>query len=131
VNVDGGDCAPAGPGRGAAPNGTHHLVALRPADRRGEMSMLADRFVPVFVQTPMSAGETGRQVAAAVARLRQWCCAVSRHDLVLNRERGRLSVMCARCGWDSVGWSLDPSLASPRSERFVRVPPPSDDSRKR
>jgi hypothetical protein len=43
-------------------------------------------------------------------RLRQWLCGLLHgHDAVLHVEKGRLSLLCTSCTWESPGWSVRPA----------------------
>jgi hypothetical protein len=42
-----------------------------------------------------------------LAQIRQCCCAVRGHDLLVHREPRRLSLRCVACGWESPGWTID------------------------
>jgi hypothetical protein len=52
-------------------------------------------------------------VGPAYARLRVWklfkqipCC-VTGHKAEIELSTGKLALKCARCGWESPGWTLD------------------------
>jgi len=38
---------------------------------------------------------------------RQMCCRVTGHKAEIELSTGKLALKCARCGWESPGWTLD------------------------
>ena len=41
-----------------------------------------------------------------IQRLRQLFCALHGHDALLHFEKGRLSLLCHSCGYETPGWDL-------------------------
>jgi hypothetical protein len=72
------------------------------------MNMLADRLLHLGPYTP-SASEvrTAELVSLTLSRVRHGLCAMRGHDLLRHFERRRLSLECARCGWNSPGWTIE------------------------
>jgi hypothetical protein len=56
--------------------------------------------------------------------VRQLICGMHGHDSLLHFERGRISLLCSSCGYESPGWELKgkarPQTASAR-QRVVRM----------
>src|SRR5688572_28772396 len=67
------------------------------------------------------AARAANSAVRVLAQIRQCCCAVRGHDLLLHFERRRLSLQCAACGWESPGWTIDTRaislLAAARTRR--------------
>jgi hypothetical protein len=63
----------------------------------------------------------------ASTRVRRFLCGLHGHDALLHFEQGRLSLICASCGYETPGWDLAgtaphaPQSATP-SQRLVRLP---------
>jgi hypothetical protein len=63
----------------------------------------------------------GRQV-------RQFICGLHGHDSLLHFEKGRLSLLCSSCGYETPGWDVKgvPVAHGPRQAetkgRTIRVP---------
>lgn len=85
--------------------------------------MFADRLFHFGLHPPPSTvAQTAQLGAVTLSRVRQFLCAIRGHDLFLHFERRRLSVQCARCGWDSPGWTIDRCMSRPHpSEERPRV----------
>lgn len=45
-----------------------------------------------------------------VAALRRLFCSLRGHDALLHFEKGRISMRCTSCTWESVGWDLRPKV---------------------
>jgi hypothetical protein len=63
--------------------------------------------------------------------LRQFICSLRGHDELLHFEKGRLSLQCVSCGYQSPGWEVkrasaaagpDAAIAAPRRSSVVRMP---------
>jgi len=63
----------------------------------------------------------------ASMHVRRFLCGLHGHDALLHFEQGRLSLVCASCGYETPGWDLTspppraPQSAAP-SRRFMRLP---------
>jgi hypothetical protein len=66
-------------------------------------------------------------IGHASTRVRRFLCGLHGHDALLHFEEGRLSLICASCGFESPGWDLTgadpraPQSAAP-SQPLVRLP---------
>jgi hypothetical protein len=63
----------------------------------------------------------------ASTRVRRFLCGLHGHDALLHFEQGRLSLVCASCGYQTPGWDLtSAALRAPQSarppRRLVRLP---------
>lgn len=64
-------------------------------------------------------------LSRAALQLRQFMCGLHGHDTLKHFERGRMSLLCASCGYETPGW--DVKTAAVRREgadspRVVSVP---------
>ena len=61
-------------------------------------------------------------------KVRQFLCGLHGHDALLHFERGRMSLQCTSCGYETPGWDLrtiegtPPQTAEFNSPRMLRVP---------
>lgn len=61
-------------------------------------------------------------------KVRQFLCGLHGHDALLHFERGRMSLQCTSCGYETPGWDLraaeeaPPQAAEFASQRMLRVP---------
>jgi hypothetical protein len=56
-------------------------------------------------------------------RLRQWLCGLLHgHDAVLHVEKGRLSLLCTSCAWESAGWDCRPCMVEPPVVPTAAIP---------
>lgn len=69
---------------------------------------------------------TQRALTRAAVQARQFICGLHGHDSLLHFEQGRMSLLCASCGYESPGWDVkgkhSNDEASPRSPRGVQMP---------
>jgi hypothetical protein len=63
----------------------------------------------------------------AATHVRRFLCGLHGHDALLHFEEGRLSLVCASCGYETPGWDL--TSGAPRaaqsatpSRKLVRLP---------
>jgi len=56
----------------------------------------------------------------AVTYGQRWLCGLRGHDGLLHFEQGRLSLICASCGYETPGWDL--SATRPPVEHAVTPP---------
>lgn len=75
----------------------------------------------------MSTGSMQRGFFTRVAdHVRQLICGMHGHDSLLHFERGRMSLLCSSCGYESPGWELKgnarPQAAQSLPERLGGVP---------
>jgi hypothetical protein len=59
--------------------------------------------------------------------VRQSICALHGHDSLLHFEKGRLSLLCSSCGYETPGWDVKSAPAVQRAAmeskpRIIRVP---------
>jgi hypothetical protein len=69
--------------------------------------------------------EPDNVLSRAAVQLRQFMCGLHGHDTLKHFERGRMSLLCASCGYETPGW--DVRTATVRREgadspRVVSVP---------
>ena len=61
-------------------------------------------------------------------KVRQFLCGLHGHDALLHFERGRMSLQCTSCGYETPGWDLrtveeaQPQAAEFNSPRMLRIP---------
>jgi hypothetical protein len=58
-------------------------------------------------------------------KVRQFICGLHGHDALLHFEKGRMSLQCTSCGYETPGWDLKSSreVAEPvNSTRLIRLP---------
>lgn len=61
-------------------------------------------------------------------KVRQFLCGLHGHDALLHFERGRMSLQCTSCGYETPGWDLrtaeeaPPEAAEFNSPRMLRIP---------
>jgi hypothetical protein len=53
----------------------------------------------------------------ATGQLRQFVCGLHGHDALLHFDRGRMSLLCTSCGYESPGWDIREAPASASRER--------------
>ena len=64
-------------------------------------------------------------LARAVGQLRQFICGLHGHDALLHFGKGRLSLQCTSCGYETPGWDVRESPARTIANgkaRIVRMP---------
>jgi hypothetical protein len=53
-------------------------------------------------------------------------CGLHGHDALLHFERGRMSLLCSSCGYESPGWEVKANQRTPAAPqpqpRIVRLP---------
>ena len=62
---------------------------------------------------PKPVGFLGR----AAGQMRQFVCGLHGHDALLHFDRGRLSLLCTSCGYQSPGWDIKEAPAGAHRER--------------
>ena len=76
----------------------------------------------VTLATASSPGVFGR----AMRKVRQFACGLHGHDTLLHFEKGRMSLQCVSCGYETPGWDLKttsaPSEPVQTRPRVVRMP---------
>lgn len=60
-------------------------------------------------------------------KVRQFLCGLYGHDVLLHFERGRMSLQCTSCGYETPGWDLrtgeePPQTAEFESSQVARMP---------
>jgi hypothetical protein len=55
-------------------------------------------------------------VARAMMHLRQFVCGLHGHDSLLHFEKGRMSLQCTSCGYETPGWDL--KVTTPQPQRL-------------
>jgi hypothetical protein len=64
-------------------------------------------------------------VSRMVGHVRQFICGLHGHDALLHFGKGRLSLQCTSCGYETPGWDVkgDPArtIATPKG-RVVQMP---------
>ena len=61
-------------------------------------------------------------------KVRQFLCGLHGHDALLHFERGRMSLQCTSCGYETPGWDLRTAEEAPTqavefdSQRMLRIP---------
>ena len=60
-------------------------------------------------------------------KVRQFLCSLHGHDALLHFERGRMSLQCASCGYETPGWDVrtveePPPTAELKSSQVSRMP---------
>ena len=62
--------------------------------------------------------------ARAAARLQQFMCGLHGHDALLHFDRGRMSLLCSSCGYESPGWEIKEAAGAASHERVddARMP---------
>lgn len=62
----------------------------------------------------------------AVTHVQRFFCGLHGHDALLHFEQGRLSLVCASCGYETPGWDLNAvppcSQRGAPPQRVVRLP---------
>jgi hypothetical protein len=51
-------------------------------------------------------------------KVRQFLCGLHGHDALLHFERGRMSLQCTSCGYETPGWDLWTDEAPPQTAEF-------------
>jgi hypothetical protein len=59
-------------------------------------------------------------MSKAALQLRQFLCSLHGHDTLMHFEHGRLSLLCASCGYETPGWDMKKSP----NERDTAEPKP-------
>lgn len=60
--------------------------------------------------------------------VRQFMCGLHGHDSLLHFEKGRMSLLCPTCGYESPGWDVKDTLPRPAAQqasgkrRVLRMP---------
>ena len=75
---------------------------------------------------PAAATTTGVLLRVG-GQVRQFICGLYGHDSLLHFEKGRLSLLCSSCGYETPGWDVKnaPVVQSPAAEpkrRLIRLP---------
>ena len=75
---------------------------------------------------PANATTTGVLLRVG-GQVRQFICGLYGHDSLLHFEKGRLSLLCSSCGYETPGWDVKnaPSEQLPAAEpkrRLIRLP---------
>jgi hypothetical protein len=54
----------------------------------------------------------------------QFVCGLRGHDALLHFEKGRMSLQCTSCGYETPGWDVKgrPGSSTPSPRRAVRMP---------
>jgi hypothetical protein len=50
--------------------------------------------------------EPDNVLSRAAVQLRQFMCGLHGHDTLKHFERGRISLLCASCGYETPGWEV-------------------------
>ena len=50
--------------------------------------------------------EPDNVLSRAALQLRQFMCGLHGHDTLKHFERGRISLLCASCGYETPGWDV-------------------------
>jgi hypothetical protein len=58
------------------------------------------------VSKPTNSQEPDGVVARLVLQLRQFVCGMHGHDTLMHFEHGRISLLCASCGYETPGWDV-------------------------
>jgi len=69
--------------------------------------------------------EPDNVLSRAAMQLRQLMCGLHGHDSLKHFERGRMSLLCASCGYETPGWDVKTAGArreGPDSPRIVSMP---------
>lgn len=61
-------------------------------------------------------------LARVGGQLRQLMCGLHGHDELLHFERGRISLQCVSCGYQSPGWEVKQAGARPDAQAVSAVP---------
>ncbi len=73
----------------------------------------------------VTAEQTGL-VARTMTPVRQLMCGLHGHDALLHFGKGRLSLQCTSCGYETPGWDLKAAVARTRDvaprARVLRLP---------
>lgn len=72
------------------------------------------------IATPQA---TAGFLSRAAVQLRQVICGLHGHDALLHFGKGRISLQCASCGYETPGWDVkaDPSRTIMEKPRMVRM----------
>jgi hypothetical protein len=67
---------------------------------------------------------THNVLSRAAVGLRQFMCGLHGHDTLKHFERGRISLLCASCGYETPGWEVKTPPARPGADspRVVSMP---------
>ena len=77
-------------------------------------------------QQTITAAQPG-VITRAAEQLRQFICGLHGHDALLHFEKGRMSLQCVSCGYETPGWDLQSTTQSPStsvidSPHAVQIP---------
>ena len=72
------------------------------------------------VSKPTNSQEPDGAVTRLVSQLRQFVCGMHGHDTLMHFEHGRISLLCASCGYETPGW--DTKGAAVRRDAEEREP---------
>jgi hypothetical protein len=65
-------------------------------------------------------------IARAFEHVQQFACGLHGHDALLHFEKGRLSMRCTSCGYQTPGWDLQKASADAEGvqtkARVLRLP---------
>jgi hypothetical protein len=56
-----------------------------------------------------------------VSQLQRFICGLHGHDALLHFEKGRLSLQCTSCGYETPGWDVRESPGRSRTEGKARI----------
>ena len=67
---------------------------------------------------------TNNVLSRAAMGLRQFMCGLHGHDTLKHFEHGRISLLCASCGYETPGWEVKagPARRGDDSPRVVSMP---------
>ena len=65
--------------------------------------------------------EPDNVLSRAAQQLRQFMCALHGHDTMKHFERGRMSLLCASCGYETPGWDVKTAAARREGADSARV----------
>jgi hypothetical protein len=61
-------------------------------------------------------------LSRAAVQLRQFMCGLHGHDTLKHFERGRISLLCASCGYETPGWEVKTPARQGADSRVVSMP---------
>ena len=64
-------------------------------------------------------------------KVRQFLCGLHGHDALLHFERGRMSLQCTSCGFETPGWDLRTGKEPPHTAEFESSQVVADAARRR
>ncbi len=69
---------------------------------------------------------TSGVLARVGGQVRQFICGLHGHDSLLHFQKGRLSLLCSSCGYETPGWDVKAvPLVEPQAgpkRRLIRIP---------